>query len=150
MEWFNSNIAYWHWMVVGMLLVASEIFLPSFVMIWFGASAIAVGLILAAIDISFNVQLMIWALLSAIDLFVWFKFVQPKMKTNSLSGMSREQILGQEGMIIKLDTEPGRATVRFSIPLMGSEEWACISESDLEVGQRVTVRELSGNSLIVD
>ena len=36
MDWLNSSIEYWHWMVLGLLLVASEVFVPSFVMLWFG------------------------------------------------------------------------------------------------------------------
>ena len=90
MEWFNNTIQYWHWMVFGLLLVASEAVVPSFVMLWFGASAIAVGLITAVVPLDFSIQLLIWACLSAFDLFLWFKFVHPRMKNRSLSGMSRD------------------------------------------------------------
>jgi membrane protein implicated in regulation of membrane protease activity len=149
MEWLNTNIAYWHWMVFGMLLVASEIFIPSFVMIWFGASGIAVGLILAAIDMSFSVQLLIWLIMSVIDLAIWFKFVHPKMKNKTLSGMSREQVVGQEAMVIKLGAEFGHGTLRFSIPVLGSDEWEFICRDPVSVGDRVAVEDVSGNSLIV-
>lgn len=149
MEWLNTNIAYWHWMVFGMLLVASEIFVPSFVMIWFGASAIAVGLIMAAIDMPFSVQLLVWVLISVIDLAIWFKFVHPKMKNKSLAGMSREQVVGQEAMVIKLGSEFGHGTLRFSIPMLGSDEWEFICRDPISVGDRVAVEDVSGNSLIV-
>ncbi|CAA0089820.1 Uncharacterised protein [Zhongshania aliphaticivorans] len=149
MEWLNNNIAYWHWMVFGMLLVASEIFIPSFVMIWFGASAIAVGLILAAIEMPFSVQLLVWLIMSVIDLGIWFKFVHPKMKNKTLSGMSREQVVGQEGMVIKLGAEFGHGTLRFSIPVLGSDEWQFICKEPVAVGERVVVDDISGNSLIV-
>ena len=45
MEWLDSNIAYWHWVVFGFLLAALEIFVPSFYMLWLGISAVAVGLL---------------------------------------------------------------------------------------------------------
>ena len=148
MEWLNSHIQYWHWMVLGALLVASEIFVPSFVMLWFGASAIAVGLIIAAIDLSFTVQLLIWGFLSVVDLFVWFRFVHPKMKDRSLSGMSKEQVMGQEGMVIQVERF-GHGRVRFAVPLLGSDEWSFICRDPVDVGDRVTVEDVSGNSLIV-
>ncbi|WP_372865272.1 NfeD family protein [Spongiibacter sp.] len=148
MEWLNNNVEYWHWMVLGLLLVASEIFVPSFVMLWFGASAIAVGLISAVVELSFSVQLLIWGGLSVVDLFLWFRFVHPRMKDRSLSGMSREQVIGQEGMVIRA-ADHGEGCVRFSVPLMGSDEWAYICRETLAVGDRVVVEEISGNSLIV-
>jgi membrane protein implicated in regulation of membrane protease activity len=149
MTWFDGNIAYWHWMVFGLLLVASEIFLASFVMIWFGASAIAVGLILAVVEVPFSVQLFVWLALSIADLVVWFKFVHPKMKNKTLSGMSREQIIAQEGMVISLSSEPGQGTMRFSVPILGNEEWLFLCREPVKVGDRLVVEELSGNSLIV-
>lgn len=148
MEWLNSHIEYWHWLVLGLLLIATEMFAPSFVMIWFGASAVAVGLILAVIDISVPLQLLIWAGLSLFDLFVWFKFVHPRMKDRSLSGMSREQLIGQEGMVIKVGQD-GHGTLRFPVPVLGSDEWTFICRGMISVGDRVFVEELSGNSLIV-
>ncbi|GAA4084950.1 NfeD family protein [Zhongshania borealis] len=149
MEWLNTNIAYWHWMVFGILLVVSEIFIPVFVMIWFGASAIAVGLILSVVEMPLSVQLLFWLGLSIADLVVWFKFIHPKMKNRTLSGMSREQAIGQEGMVIRLGPELEQGTMRFSIPLLGSDEWQFICREPIAVGDRVSVEEISGNTLIV-
>lgn len=149
MAWLNAHIAYWHWMVLGLLLVASEIFVPSFVMLWFGASAVAVGLILAVVDLDFVWQLLIWGLLSAIDLFVWFKYVHPKMKNKSLAGMAREQIVGQQGMVIDKGHKFGHGIMRFSVPMLGSEEWDFICNDPIEVGDKLQVEDMSGNKLIV-
>ncbi|MDF1691560.1 MAG: NfeD family protein [Zhongshania sp.] len=149
MEWLNSNIAYWHWMVFGLLLVASEMFIPVFVMIWFGASAIAVGLVLAVVEMSVVVQLLFWLTLSVADLLLWFKFIHPKMKNRTLSGMSREQVIGQEGMVIRIGPEVEHGTLRFSIPILGSDEWQFICREPISVGDRVSVEEISGNTLVV-
>lgn len=149
MSWLNAHIAYWHWMVLGLLLVASEIFVPSFVLLWFGASAVAVGLIIAVVDLHFAVQLAIWAVLSCLDLFIWFKYVHPKMKNKSLAGMAREQIVAQEGMVISKGAKFGHGVMRFSVPMLGSEEWSFICNDPIEVGDKVRVEELSGNKLIV-
>ena len=39
------ELLYWHWLVFGMLLVAAEIFIPSFTVLWFGLGALVVGLL---------------------------------------------------------------------------------------------------------
>ena len=40
------ELLYWHWIVFGIVLMLSEIFLGSFFILWFGAAATIVGLML--------------------------------------------------------------------------------------------------------
>ena len=35
----------WHWFVLGVLLILSELILPAFAALWFGVAAIVVGLL---------------------------------------------------------------------------------------------------------
>ena len=37
------ELVYWHWLVLGMLLVGFEIFVPSFTVLWFGLGAVVVA-----------------------------------------------------------------------------------------------------------
>ncbi|MFT5575011.1 MAG: hypothetical protein ACI89D_000524 [Bermanella sp.] len=148
MEWFDASIAYWHWLVLGLVLIALEIFTAGFVLLWLGVSALMVGVISFAIEISFTSELLIWTLLSISDLFVWFKFIQPRFRDKTLSGMSREAVVGQVGMVIQANAgERGR--MRFSMPVLGSDEWAFICQEPASVGDRVTVIDVSGNTLVV-
>ena len=39
----------WHWLVLGMLLMIAEIFVPSFTIFWFGLGALSVSGLLWAI-----------------------------------------------------------------------------------------------------
>ena len=41
----DIQLLYWHWLVIGMLLVVAEIFIPSFTVLWFGLGALVVGLV---------------------------------------------------------------------------------------------------------
>ena len=43
-----------------------------------------------------------------------------------------------------------RGKVRFPAPVLGSDEWLIISQDELVVGDRVSVKDLSGNALIVE
>jgi len=42
-----------------------------------------------------------------------------------------------------------RGTIRFPAPLLGADEWQILSQDSLSIGDRVSVVDLSGNSLIV-
>ena len=53
------EIEYWHWLILGMLLMALEMALPSFVLLWFGAGAIVSGIVLLLVPISLTAQVLI-------------------------------------------------------------------------------------------
>ena len=148
-EWLNAHIAYWHWIAGGLLLAVLEIFLPSFVIIWFGVAAICVGLLLLAVTLQVTAQLLLWITLSLVLVLLWQKFVSPRMLDRTLAGMSREAIIGQTGMVLRYNGESGRGLLKFPAPIMGSEEWDFICQAKLASGDRVTVTEVSGNSLLV-
>ena len=145
-----SEIAYWHWIIFGLLLSLSEIFVMSFVLLWFGLGAIAVGLLLLLFEIPITIQILLWIIISSFNVFAWFRWVSPHFKTKTLSGMSREKMIGQVGTVIELNlSHKGRGKLRFPAPILGDDEWQFICEDIVEVGCRVIVKEFSGNSLIV-
>ncbi|HVK99199.1 MAG TPA: NfeD family protein [Dongiaceae bacterium] len=148
-DWLNTHLAYWHWIVAGLLLAGLEVFVPSFVLLWFGASAVVVGLLMLLVPLGVTVQLFLWVTLSVVFVALWHKFVSPRMRDRTLAGMSREAIIGQAGIVIRHDASSGRGLLKFPAPIMGSDEWNFICEGKLVSGDRVTVTELSGNSVIV-
>lgn len=151
MEWLNANIVFWHWIVFGLLLILLELFTVSFVLLWFGVSAVLVGLLLWLLPISVAMQLFIWAALSLLNVYAWFKWVSPHIKTKSFSGMAREKMIGQIGTVIENNViQPDRGTLRFPAPILGNDEWQFICTDAVEVGGRVIVKEFSGNALIVN
>ncbi len=150
MEWLNSHIAYWHWLIFGLCLALAEMVLLSFVALWFGLGAIVVGLLLWVVPFSFTLQLLLWIVLSIFIVYAWFKWVSPHFKNKSLSGMAREGMIGQTGIVIEYNSlHTGRGTLRFSVPILGSDEWQFICTDAVKLGDRVLVREFSGNTLIV-
>jgi len=143
-------LLYWHWIVLGIVLTLSEIYIGSFFIFWFGVSAIVVGIILLLFpDISIAIQVLIWAILSGAFALAWFKFLKPLSRDKTKAGLSKEALLGQVGQVISPPNGERRGMIRFPAPVLGSDEWMIISNDALEVGDRVSVTELSGNSLIV-
>ena len=144
------KLLYWYWLVFGMVLIIAEIFMPSFTVFWFGLGAILVaGALLVLPDLAISWQLFIWAIASCILTFLWFKFLKPLMADRTKAGISREAILGETGQVIKIPEQENRGIVRFTTPLLGADEWPFICEQNLALGDRVTVQDISGNTLIV-
>ena len=128
----------------------SEIFIGSFFIFWFGASATAVGVLLILIpQLSLTTQLISWTILSLVFIVAWFKLFKPLSIDKTKAGLSREALIGEVGQIISTPTSEKNGIVRFPVPILGANEWEVISQEELTVGDRVKVTEVSGNSLIV-
>lgn len=144
------ELLYWHWLTLGLLLVALEIFVPSFTVIWFGLGAMLVGLLSWLLPgLSMTLQLLVWTAASIASAIGWFVFFKPRMVDRTRAGLSREAVLGEVGQVIELPHDHRRGTVRFSKPLLGADEWAFICEEPVQNGERVMVLDVSGNTLIV-
>lgn len=146
----DTYVQYWHWLVFGMILIIAEIFVPSFTIFWFGLGAIVVaGLMLLFGGIGFSWQLFAWAIASCVFTFLWFAFIRPKMADRTKAGVAREATIGETGLVIREPSEGRRGMVRFSTPVLGSEEWPFICDASVAIGDRVVVADFSGNTLIV-
>ena len=141
---------WWYWVAFGMVLVLAEIFLVSFTIFWFGLSAIVVGLLLwFAPEVAFSWQLLGWALFSIAFAVLWFRYFKPTMRDRTKAGISREAVQGETGLVIRLAQENQRGLVRFSMPLLGDDEWEFFCSDPLSIGDRVIVVDVSGNTLVV-
>ena len=143
-------LLYWHWIVFGIGLMLLEIFLGSFFILWFGAAAIVVGLLMVPLPaMSVIAQVLIWAISSTAFAFAWFKLIKPLNTDKTKAGLSKEALLGEIGQVLRVPNGEQRGKVRFPAPVLGSDEWLIISQEELDVGDRVSVIDLSGNALIV-
>jgi inner membrane protein len=144
------HLEYWHWVVFGMILILAELVVPSFTILWFGLAGLIVGgVLLVAPATPFTWQLFLWALGACLMTFLWFKLFKPLMADRTKAGISREAIVGETGQVISAPDAGQRGVVRFATPLLGAEEWPFICEQNVEVGDRVAVHDISGNTLLV-
>ena len=140
----------WHWFVLGIILMLSELILPAFAALWFGIAAIIVGALLWLFPImSLNIQIVMWIILSILCTILWFKFIKPLSIDKTKAGLSREATTGQIGMVIQVGLTHDQVVVRFALPVLGADEWNCRSLSPVEVGDRVRVVDIMGNDLVV-
>jgi membrane protein implicated in regulation of membrane protease activity len=144
------QVLYWHWLIFGAILVISEIFIPNFTAFWFGLGCIIVAVALWALPtMAVSGQLLLWAVASCLFTVAWFKYVKPRMADRTTAGISREAVIGEAGQVIRTPAGKNRGQVRFTTPLLGADEWSFICEEPVELGERVFVKEISGNTLIV-
>ena len=139
----------WHWFVLGILLILSELLLPAFAALWFGIAAIVVSLLFWLFpSMSFTAQMVSWIVLSIACTVLWFKYIKPLSIDRTKAGLSREATIGQTGMVI-LNLEHDMVKVRFQMPLLGSDEWDCRTTAAVNIGDRVRVTDILGNQLVV-
>jgi inner membrane protein len=140
----------WHWLVFGMILIVFELAVPSFTIIWFGCGAVVVaGLSWFIPNLSISVQIFSWAIASIFFTAIWFLIFKPKMIDKTQAGISLEAVLGASGLVVRVPHESIRGVVKFTTPLLGAEEWQFICDETVSPGDRVTVADVSGNTLIV-
>jgi len=146
------ELAWWHWMILGLGLGLLELVVPSFFIIWFGLGALLVGIALLAIPgMAFSTQILLWTAASVAMTVLWFRvFRRDDGKTRS--GQANE-VLGEVGILIRpvaaLGMEPARGEVRFQKPVMGSEVWPCLADEAIAAGERVRVLAIDGQILRV-
>ncbi len=141
-----TQTLWWHWIVFGLILVVAEIIMPLFVIIWFGLSAIIIGLIDLVFVISFNSEFTLWMLFSLLLLFIWFKFLKEKTETHSGQSDFR---LDTKGVVIEAIPHGERGKVRFEAPVLGSSEWHATSDVTLEKGTVIRIEDINGQLIKV-
>lgn len=145
------NLQPWHWVIIGLLLITVELFLPSFAALWFGVAALLTALLAWLLPVGLITQVVIWLVLSIIACVLWFALIQPKIKTRTKAGLGGAVIIGESGMIISAITPEGLGVVRFAVPKVGADQWRCRSDDGqpIVVGERVVVTAVMGNELVV-
>ncbi len=145
-EFLSTNLLWWHWIILGLILVASEILIPLFIVIWFGLAALIVGLVDLGLEISFMSELFLWIVLSVSFLALWFIFF--KDKTITKSGQS-DFTLDTKGVAIQDISPSNRGKVRFETPVLGDREWQASSDEKIKTGDNVHIVKVIGQLIKV-
>lgn len=139
------QIEWWHWIVAGVALLLCELAIPVFVLVWFGVSAVFVGILLAILpSVSLTAQFSLWLIFSVILVIYWFRFFKPSQHKTRV-GMADNNIIGEIGLLTRAVAPFQKGEVRFQKPLLGSEIWTCIAEEDIASGERVRIVQIEGS-----
>ena len=144
------TLEWWMWVVGGIALIVAELAIPSFFIIWFGLGAILVGLTMLVLSgLSLTSQLALWTLSSLAMVILWFRVFKPGIHKTRI-GMAAGEAVGEIGLLVSAVAPFERGKVRFQRPLLGSEEWVCLSDEAIAAGERVRVVAVEGSFLRVD
>jgi membrane protein implicated in regulation of membrane protease activity len=141
--------AVWAWAIFGLVLLSVEMLSGTFYILWFGIAALCVAMMAALFpDVSLAVQLLSFAVLSVSSLAIWrrgYKFKQPGLRV----GQAQDDSIGKIGRLTAAVSPEQNGTIAFTVPVMGSREWAAISEQAIEAGEQAEVVAVVGNYLRV-
>ena len=148
----DMELAWWHWMVIGLGLGLLELFVASFFVIWFGLGALLVGVAMLAIpDMAFSAQILLWTAASVAMTVLWFTVLR-KDAGKTRSGQA-DEALGEIGVLVRgvepLGIESARGEERFQKPVMGSDVCPCLPDEAIAAGERVRVLAVDGQILKV-
>lgn len=136
-----ENLVYWHWFIIGMVLLAMEAFGVGGFLVGIGIAAIVQGIIgFVVSDMTWQVQLVTFGVLSVVFSFVYWKYfrkVNEKSDRPAINDRAK-QMIGKTAKVV--------AENKIQI---GDVMWDCRCNVELSVGESVTVTDNKGMTLIV-
>ena len=143
----NETIVWWHWIVIGFILLILEMNTGTFVMLGLGVAAIIVGLIDITMQTTFTTEIIIWIVLSIVSIWSWKKW----MKTPHVSSTGQSNhTLDTLGTVIENIQPHKRGKVTFDTPVLGNTSWHATSNEEIEEGSRIKIVEINGQLIAVE
>ncbi|MCU7916039.1 MAG: NfeD family protein [Candidatus Thiodiazotropha sp. (ex Gloverina cf. vestifex)] len=145
MQWL-SQLDYWHWLILAVMLMILEVFSPGAFLLWMGLAAGVVGLLLLVIpDLSWQVQILLFALLSVMTIVAVRAFLQRRPIETDQPYLNRRG----EQYVDRIFTlrEPivnGEGKIR-----VDDSTWK-INGEDCPAGTRIKITGVQGVVLLVD
>lgn len=139
------DLQWWHWLALGLSLIALEMFISTFFLLWFGLGALITGLVTVFLPLSFTAQILLWSLASATMVAVWLKYFKSPDRTHS--GQAKEGVLGIAGLVTRPVTETGEGEILFQRPVLGADRWPVVADAPIAAGERARVVDVLGQTL---
>ena len=139
--------AYYLWWILALLLIAGELLVPGYFLLWIGLAAAAMGVLLWVVPtVGLLAQAIVFGLLAFAACLVYARWVRPKLERRA-PGSERlnrraEQMIGQRYELIEAIVN-GRGKAR-----VGDGQWL-VSGPDLPVGSTVEVIGVDAGTLQV-
>lgn len=134
----------WSWVVLGLILLGLEILAPGTIFLWFGLSAIVVGVFALLFGFGWQVHVALFVVLSLVSLFAGRKLMLRSAKDTGDPGLNRRgsRYIGREfTLTAPLNEGEGKLSIDDTI-------WR-ISGPDLPAGTKVRVETVDGARLLV-
>lgn len=147
LEFLTTELLWWHWIALGLILLIMEMFTGTFILLGLGLSAIILGVLEVLYPLALETQLLLWLILSTLSISLWFKYM--KDKTIETVGQSNDS-LNTLGVVEEKIVINGRGLVRFDSPVLGNSTWISTAKDNLEIGTRIRIVEVKGQLIEVE
>lgn len=142
----NETLLWWHWIILGLVLLLLELGTGTFVLLAFALAAILVGLLDYLFVYSSIQELSLWLVLSILFITVWFKWFRQKSITQSGQSNYRLNTLGTVQESIQIHS---RGKVKFDTPVLGNTVWHATATVDIPKDTRVQIVQINGQLIEV-
>ena len=149
MPQFIQELQFWHWFILGVLLLGLEIVLPGTFFLWMGVSAgIVGGILLIVPDFSWQNQIFVFGIFSVVAVVAWRYWLKghPVETADPTLNVRGAQYIGRVLVLADPIVDGvGKAKV-------GDSLWRVSAghESNMPEGSRVQVTGVEGATLIVE
>lgn len=140
------NLVFWHWWLLGVVLIILEAFVPGTFFLWMGVSAGVVGLLLLVFPgIGWEYQVLIFAVFSIASISLWMIRLRKYPTKTELSNLNKRaaQLLGRS-TITKDPIVNGLGTINIDDTI-----WRVLGP-DCPSGTRVKIIGAEGTELKVE
>lgn len=129
------------WIIVGLAIMSMELFLPGFILCFFGLGAVLTGLLKIFIPMGVNTQLVLFAVLSIVLLVSFRRYAQGyftgRVSNKNPAGRPMELHTGETAIVTE-DIIPN--SPRGKVEFHGTA-WNADSDVEIKKGARVTIIE---------
>ncbi|MBN9672388.1 NfeD family protein [Roseibium aggregatum] len=134
----------WSWFVLGLILLGLEILAPGTIFLWFGLSALVVGVVALLFDLPWQIYVALFLALSLISLLIGRRLMIKMASEKGDPGLNQRgsRYIGREfTLTVPLSEGTGNLSIDDTI-------WR-ITGPDLPAGTKVRVESIDGARLVV-
>lgn len=143
----NESMLWWHWIILGIVLLIIEMNIGTFFVLGLGVAAILTGIMDLLFGTTFNTELLVWMILSLLAIAAWFKWFREPQQTDS--GQSNYR-LDTHGAVEEEITPYNRGKVKFDTPVLGNTVWHATAKVNIPKDTRVKIVQVNGQLIEVE
>ena len=140
-----SEWSYWHWLILGSVLLLLELFGTAGLLLWTGIAALLTAVIVFLVEPGIYTQWSLFALFSIITTWFWFRFNKQDKPSTEVKMLNQrtQRCIGVQTNLLD-DVLLGKSRVRIEDTV-----WVVLSSETLPAGTPVKVVATEGTTLIV-
>ncbi|WID94257.1 NfeD family protein [Bosea vestrisii] len=145
LDWFAS-LGGWAWVVLGLVLIGSEMLAPGVFLLWFGLAALLTGIVVGLAGIAWQSALLVFAVLAVASVLAGRAITRRRdQEPDAASGLNDRgrQLVGK---VFKLEATMAGGEGRIRV---GDSSWR-VTGPELLAGTEIRIVRVEGATLVVE